>query len=231
MDRTLALALPVVLLALAACSSGPPARSAATTPAEVSSPATDAPSAPPTTSAPPVPSLSPRTSSSPPAGPTPRPVETPLDPLSPRPPKETAPPVGLPTCRSNALTVTDADAKYTADAVQELFTVRTGGPDCQLTGSYPAVQVLDAAGGPAATPRLGGYGLPAPGGAPVTLSRGTSLSFYVATARDAGCPAAATLVVTLPGAGGAVRAATGMTVCGGAVGVGPVQRLGDAEDG
>ena len=81
---------------------------------------------------------------------------------------------------------------------------------------------LDADGGV-------GVGLPAPGADPVTLSRSTSLSFFLATARDGPCTPATELVVALEGAGGELRTATAMQVCGGALGVGPVQRLADDE--
>lgn len=170
-----------------------------------------------------------------PAPPTSRPpsptrtAQPPEDPLAPLPPLETAPPVGAPACRAAVLSVADADAAYTADTVLELFTVRTTGPDCQLEPAYPAAQVLDAAGSSLGAVAQGGLGLPAPGSAPITLSRSTSLSFYVATKRDGPCVGAATVVVTLAGSGAALRAPTGLQVCQGTLAVGPVQRLGDRE--
>lgn len=169
-------------------------------------------------------------SESAPATPLPsRSAQGPDDPLAPGPPLESAPPVGVPTCAAAALTVTDADAVYGSVYVQQLFTVRTTGPDCQLAGTYPAVSVLDAAGAALGSVGQGGYGLPAPGGVPVTLSRTTSLSFFVASKRDGSCLPATTLVVTLPGTASPLRAGTGMQVCDRALGVGPVQRLGDDE--
>ncbi len=140
---------------------------------------------------------------------------------------QSAPPPGLPTCRAAALTVTDADAVYTADAVQELFTIRTTGPDCQLQG-YPTVSLRDEAGRPLpAQVRRNGYGMSGAGPQVVTLSRATSVSFSVATSRDGDCRPAATLVTTLPGSGAALTASTPMQVCDGAVGVTPVRRLVD----
>ena len=153
--------------------------------------------------------------------------EAPDDPLVPEPGLESAPPPGRPTCRAAALTVTDADAVYTDDAVQELFTVRTTGPDCQLKG-HPSVSLLDEAGRalPAKVARSG-YDLSDKAPGVVTLSRATSVSFFVATSRDGACKQAATLVTTLPGSGAALRASTPMQVCDGAVGVTPVRRLVD----
>ena len=154
--------------------------------------------------------------------------EEPEDPLAPRPPLETAPPTGQPTCRAADLTVTDADAVYTSRAVQELFTVRTSGPDCQLSG-YPAVQLRGADGPLRVRIRRGGFDLPTVSPTPVALSRSTSVSFFVATARDAGCPTAAGLVVTLPGTSAPRTARTAMQVCSGEVGVSPLRRVADDE--
>ena len=89
----------------------------------------------------------------------------------------------------------------------------------------PAYPWIDSGGAPVAPVAEGGLGLPAPGADPVTLSRATSLSFFLATARDGPCTPATELVVALEGAGGELRTATAMQVCGGALGVGPVQRL------
>ena len=105
--------------------------------------------------------------------------------------------------------------------------MRTTGPDCQLKG-YPSVSLLDAAGRalPAKVARSG-YDLSDKAPAVVTLSRATSVSFFVATSRDGACEQAATLVTTLPGSGAPLRASTPMQVCDGAVGVTPVRRLVD----
>ncbi len=147
----------------------------------------------------------------------------------PRAPLETAPAVGLPACAPGALAVTDADAVYGTGVVRELFVVRTTGPDCQLPGNHPTVAVLDGTGAPLAPVTAGGLGLPEATGKPVTLSRTTSLSFFVATKRDGACTPAAALTVTLPGTRTALRAPTGMQVCDRTLAVGPVQRLGDDE--
>lgn len=220
--RTVLLALPALVLGLAACSSDPPAPSAGSS-AQPSS-TSPVPADPGASSSTPTASRAPSAS----AQPTP-PADVPLDPLASKPPLETAPPVGLPACAATALTVTDADAVYTSDAVQELFSVRTTGPNCQLPPSSPTVQVLDAAGAALGTVAQGGLGLPAPGSVPLTLSRDTSLSFFVATKRDGACVPAATLVVTLSGTSSALRAPTGLQVCDRTLSVGPLQRLGDTE--
>jgi len=221
-------ALPALALALTACSSDPPKRVAAP-------PLTNVPTTqPPVTLAPGVSPAPTATSPSATRRPTatPRPTastDRPVDPLSPRPPLETAPPVGLPACAAGTLSVADADAVYDPDAVRELFTVRTSGPDCQLPAGYPAAQVLDSAGAPIGSVAQGGPGLPAPGAAPLTLSRSTSLSFFLRTGRDGPCTGATTVVVTLSGTSSALRAPTGLQVCGGALATGPLQRLGDGE--
>lgn len=226
--------LVLLALALAGCSSSDsaPVAAAASLPAPL--PATPPPAAEPTDvpAATPWTTASPRATHSAPARPTataaPRQPEQPEDPLSPRPALESPPPPGRPTCRAAALTVADADAVYTDTAVQELFTVRTTGPDCQLSG-FPAVQLRGAGGAPMAVRvTRGGYGLRSRASV-VTLSRTTSVSFFVATARDGQCSPVGSVAVTLPGSGGARTVASGMQVCGGAAGIGPVQRLGDEE--
>jgi len=236
MRPALCLAGTALAVGLSGCSAdGPTITQAATTPTPTPSaavvtpaPTTTAP-APATTPSAPAPEAS--TPTVPPAL-TSAPVATteePDDPLSPRPGIESAPAPGQPTCRAGALTVTDADAVYTTSAVQELFTIRTTGPDCQLKG-YPTVALLDEAGRklPAAVSR-GGYGLAAGRPRVVTLSAGSSVSFFVATARDGACEQATTLVTTLPGTSTALRASTPMQVCDAAVGLTPVRRLTDDE--
>lgn len=221
--RTALLALPALALGLTACSSTPAPRAAASPAGTAATPLSPTP-----TDSVAVPRPTPTATRTA----TPRPsrsTQIPDDPLSPGPPLESAPPLGAPTCAPAALAVTDADAVYTAEFVQELFTVRTTGPDCQLPNGYPEVLVLDAAGGSLGRVAQGGFGLPAPGGVPVTLSRATSLSFFVATKRDGTCVPAATLVVTMPGTTTALRTATAMQVCDRALAAGPVQRLGDHE--
>lgn len=213
-------------LALTACSSGSSPRSAAsalsTTAAPSSAPATTLPL--PTATATTTPTRRPSATPSRPA-----PSASPDDPLASRPPLETAPPPGLPVCSASTLSVADADAVYTSDAVQELFTMRTSGPDCQLPVGYPAVVVLSATGARLGTVQQGGFGLAAPGAGPLTLSRATSLSFFLASKRDGTCVPAASVSVTLAGTTGGLTAATALQVCDGALGVGPLQRLGDKD--
>lgn len=224
-------------LGAAACSSGPADRVAASTPVVVD---TSVPPLPPDGGALPVPSATATSSGRPSPVPVPtrvpstvpRPTATPAppdDPLSPRPPLESPPPAGRPACAPSTLTVTDADRAYDTDAVRALYTVRTSGPDCQLPADYPQVSVLDAAGASLGPVARGGTGLPQPGSAPVTLSRTTSLSFFVSTGRNGACTPAATLTVVLPGTTGALTVATTLPVCDGRLAVGPVQRLGDGE--
>jgi hypothetical protein len=162
-----------------------------------------------------------------PASPSPGPE----DPLSPQPALESAPPLGLPTCRAAALTLVDADSVVTTTAVQEVFVLRTSGPNCQLEG-FPTVELYAGDGTRvAATVRHNGYGLPDRPATPVTLSRGTSTSFVVATSRSGDCTPLSELRATVPGTGGQLRAQTPMEVCGGAVGVSPVRRSVDDHAG
>ena len=162
---------------------------------------------------------------------TPTPTAGPADPLSPRPALESAPPPGLPTCRAADLSLSDADALTTATAAQEVFALRTSGPDCQLHG-WPTVQLRDGGGRALSVEmRHGGFGI-SPGAPKVTtLSRGTSASFVVGTGRSGSCVAAATAVVGLPGVPVALHAATTMSVCAGQAGVSPIGRRGDGEAG
>ena len=154
-------------------------------------------------------------------------TEQPVDPLSPRPAIETPPPLGAPACRAADLTLTDADAVVTPQVVQEIYVLRTTGRDCQLQG-FPEVSLLDA-GGRAMPVRYsrGGFGLDVDEDGPVTLSRSTSVSFRVASGRDGSCAAVATIVATLPGTGGPLRAPTFLQVCQGTAGIAPVGRLAD----
>ena len=231
MRPALCLAVTALAVGLTGCSAdGPtisPVAATSTPPAVEVAPTTSAPTAPsvaPTTSAPRATSAPAATA--PPVATTTAPEE-PDDPLVEKPGLDSAPPPGLPTCRAGALTVTDADAVYTDTAVQELFTIRTTGPDCQLKG-YPTVALLDEAGRELpAKVRRNGYGMPDDAPEVVTLSKATSVSFFVATSRDGDCQQAATLVTTLPGTGAALRASTPMQVCDAAVGVTPVRRLVD----
>lgn len=160
---------------------------------------------------------------------TPIATTTPADPLSPKPGLETAPPPGQPLCKGTALTVTDADTIVTPSYKREVFAVRTTGRPCQLNG-YPTVQLLDASGKPLPVKvEHGGHGLPAERPATYTLSRETSLSFEIGTARDGACRDVTSASVVLPQTSTAHRAATPLQVCGGAVGVSPVHRKADSE--
>lgn len=166
--------------------------------------------------------------SSPTPSPTPS-ADSPEDPLSPKPALESPAPLGQPTCQASALTVTDADTVTDATTTHEIFLVRTAGSPCQLEG-WPAVRLLDGAGKDLGVQvQHGGYGLPTATPAPVTLSADTTVSFVVATGRSGSCRTAGALLVTLPGTSTALRAATTMSVCGGA-GTSPVQRLTDSEE-
>lgn len=156
-------------------------------------------------------------------------TEVPDDPLSPRPALESPAPLGQPTCEPAALTVTDADSITGDGTVQEVFVLRTQGRPCQLEG-WPTVRLLDAAGRALpVTVGHGGFGVPDTAPAPVTLSRDTTASFLVATGLAGSCTDAATLVVTLPGTTTPLRTDTTLSVCDGAVGISPVQRLADDE--
>lgn len=156
------------------------------------------------------------------------PEPQPVDPLSPKPAVESPAPLGQPTCRPRDLTVVDAD-QYDADGgVHEVYVLRTRGAPCQLEG-WPAVMFLDGAGNRLPlTSRHGGYGLP-DDPEPVTLSRSTSVSFLVGTARTGTCREAATVVVTLPGTTSPLRTGTALRLCGPEFGVSPVRRLVDEE--
>lgn len=232
------LLLAALALVLTACSDG--ATPVATAPTPVTGP-TAVPVVPPTTE----PSTQPRPepasqpgsqpesepSSEPSTVPTPATSPSPVpsgpeDPLAPRPALESPAPLGAPTCQAGDLSVVDADAIVTPSTVREIFVVRTSGPQCQLLG-YPEVE-LRGAGGAALPVRVGrgGYGLPAEQPAAVSLSRDTSVSFQVATDRSGDCTQAETVVVRLPGSAGPLTTETYLLVCGGAVGLSPVERGG-----
>jgi hypothetical protein len=159
------------------------------------------------------------------------PVATPgpVDPLSPAPPLETAPPVAGPVCRVGDLTVVDADSVSDGGYSRELFVIRTTGPDCRLQG-YPQVWFLRADGKALPlTTSHGGYGLPPSAPTSHTLSRGTSLSFAVASSEAGSCVQVARLEVRLPQTSGPLSAGTSMSVCGGRTGLSPVGRLADID--
>jgi hypothetical protein len=137
---------------------------------------------------------------------------------------ESPAPLGQPTCKASAVTITDADTvtprgtSYRA----EVYVLRTTGAPCQLAG-YPSVLVDGA------TVTRGGEGLPPETVKPYTLSRATSLSFALATARTGTCTDQSAITVTLPGTSTPKRVMTDLHVCNGRLGVSPVHRLGDDE--
>jgi hypothetical protein len=161
---------------------------------------------------------------------TAKPLETPSDPLSPKPPLETAPAPGKPRCQPATLSLVDADQLSTSTATQEVFVLRTNGPDCQLLG-FPTLQFRDAGGRAVpVTVTHGGYGASAGPAKVTTLSKGTSASFVVGTPRSGKCVAAAKVTVGLPG-GGSLTAPTTLSLCAGKAGVSPVGRRVDQETG
>ena len=157
--------------------------------------------------------------------------DRPLPSASPTAAVETAPPLGQPACAAAALTLVDADAVTVGASLEEVFILRTTGPDCQLSG-YPAL-TFTGSDGKALTVQVdhGGHGLPASTPGPVTLSRGTSLSFGVATARTGSCQPTSRVTVALPATTPALSVPTSMQICGGSVGVTPVQRRADSDGG
>jgi hypothetical protein len=181
---------------------------------------TASPSALATTSAAPTATASATTSPTP----TPTPSTTEQPPT--RPPVETPPPPGAPTCKPAALTLTDADYTEEGGYRQELFGLRTSGPDCGLQG-YPALELRDAAGRviPVRWTK-NGYGLPPAKPDPVTLSSTTSVSFSVSSPATGSCVEAAKVRATLAGVG-TLTAATSVRICNGVAGISPVRRFED----
>lgn len=221
--------LALVLSGCSDAATDPLPRAAATpataaTPAATATPASSPDAAPPTVSTPAaVPSPEP---SLPVALPAPLPSRGPADPLVPRPGLESPAPLGEPTCRAQDLSMVDADAIVTPETVHEVFVLRTTGPECQLEG-FPQLQLRDAGGTPLAlTVTRNGFGLPVEQAEPFSLSRSTSLSFRVASPRGGTCRPVASIVATLPGAGGPLTAESFLTACGDTVGVSPVERGG-----
>jgi hypothetical protein len=181
------------------------------------------------------PSQSPTTASPTPDATSPAPTATPTtatpspDELSPKPPLETAPPLGRPACKGSTLTVTDADTLVDPQSTREVYAVRTSGPDCQLQG-YPTVTFQDARGRSVPVSVLhSGFGVPADKPQPVTLSRSTSLSFEIGSARSGACTSVTHVTVTLPGTTPGHRISSQWQVCGGKVAVSPVMRRGDID--
>ena len=120
------------------------------------------------------------------------------------------------------MTITDADTVVKANYRAEVYTLRTSGPPCQLIG-YPSVVVSGA------TVTHGGEGLPPEVVKAYTLSRGTTLSFALATARTGSCRDVSTITVTLPETTTRKQVSTPLRVCNGRLGVTPIHRAGDDE--
>ncbi|MCU1587028.1 MAG: hypothetical protein JWN31_521 [Frankiales bacterium] len=193
---------------LAGCSSSSPS------PAAIQTPVTDSPT-PGATSA--APSAAPTS-----ASPSP-------DELSPKPPLESAPPLGRPVCKGSALTVADADSLVDPQSTREVYAIRTSGPDCQLQG-YPSVTFQDSSGRSLAVAVThSGFGVPAGKAQPVTLSRSTSLSFEIGSARTGACANVTHVTVTLPGTSPAHRVSSQWQVCAGKAAVSPVLRRGNID--
>lgn len=151
------------------------------------------------------------------------------DELSPKPGLESAPPLGQGVCKGSALTVTDADTLVDSQSTREVYAVRTTGPDCQLQG-YPTVTFQDASGRTVpVSVQHSGFGVPADKPQPITLSRSTSLSFEIGSARSGTCASITHVTVTLPGTTPAHRVSSQWQVCGGKVAVSPVLRRGDID--
>ena len=129
------------------------------------------------------------------------------------------------TCNPAHLTVTDADTLVTQRYREQVFVLRTTGPDCGLSG-YPTVALKDNSGNAlAVTYSRGGFGLSTAPSAPLTLSRATSASFSLATSRTSPCTDAATISVLLPGTSTPLAARTTARVCQGRAGLSSVRRL------
>ena len=197
-----------VLLALTACSSGtttgsptPPATFVSVTPSSPPAEATATATVRPTATT--TPTATPTTTATA--------TSTPL---------ESAPPPGAPTCKPANLTVTDADTVVTQQAREQVYVLRTNGPDCGLDG-YPTVTLRGTDGKALAVTYSHGPG-PA---TPLSLSKGTSVSFSVTSPRAGTCVDAATIRVLLPGTGSALQAATTARICQARASVSPVRRL------
>lgn len=207
--RTAAVSCLVTALAVSACSSVEKTPTATPTPTAVVTETSARPTSTPT--------------------PTPSPTATEQPPA--KPPVETPPPPGAPPCKPASLTLTDADVTEAEGYRQELFGLRTSGPNCGLQG-YPVLELRDAAGRviPVSWSK-GGYGLEPSKPEPVTLSSGTSVSFSVASPATGSCVDAAKVRATLEGVG-TLTAATSVRICNGKAGVSPIRRyVDDHSDG
>jgi hypothetical protein len=203
-----------LLTALAAAAVLAGCSSSSAPPTAISTPTTASPT-PDVTSA--APTVTPTT-----ASPSP-------DELSPKPGLESAPPLGRPVCKGSTLTVADADTLVDPQYAREIYAVRTTGPDCQLQG-YPTVTFQDAGGRSlAVSVQHSGFGVPADKPQPLTLSRSTSLSFEIGSARSGACTNVTHVTVTLPGTSPGHRISSQLQVCGGKVAISPVLRRGDID--
>lgn len=139
--------------------------------------------------------------------------------------RETPPPPEAPTCKPANLTITDADTVVTQQYREQVFVLRTTGPDCALSG-YPTVTFSgDTGKALAVTYSRIGFGLSTVPATPLTLSRTTSASFSPATSRASPYLDAATISVVLPGTSPPLMARTTARVCQGRAGLSPVRRL------
>jgi hypothetical protein len=201
-------AVAAAALLLAGCSDSSPSANPVpsfTTAPPTSVPTTDAPTATPTS-----------------ASPTP-------DELSPKPSLESPAPLGQPVCKGSTLTVTDADSLVDPTSFREVFSVRTNGRDCQLRG-YPTVTFQGANGRAVPVTVLhSGFGVAPDKPQPVTLSRSTSVSFEIGSARSGSCTSVTHVTVTLPGTAPGHRTSTQFDVCNGKAAVSPVMRRGDID--
>ena len=160
------------------------------------------------------------------AGPYGRPVQRRPSPSAvPTAPRETPRPPSAPPRAPENLTVTDADTVVTQQYREQVFVLRTTGPDCGLSG-YPTVTLRDAAGKAFTVAYArGGFGLSTVPATPLTLSRTTSASFSVATSRVSPCADATTISIVLPGTSIPLTARTTAQLCQGRGGLSPVRRL------
>jgi len=200
----------LLLLLLTACSNGSATNTGTSPSVTATTPA--APPTPTPTAAEPVPTVVPSS-----VAPSPSAVPTA--------PRETPPPPEAPTCKPAHLTITDADTVVTQQYREQVFVLRTTGPDCALSG-YPTVTLGgDTGKAPAVTYSRIGFGLSTVPATPLTLSRTTRASFSPATSRASPYLDAATISVVLPGTSPPLMARTTARVCQRRAGLSPVRRL------
>ena len=171
----------------------------------------------------PVPSTPPAATSSPTGSPSALPSATASPTTAPSPSpsiEQSAPAPGAPTCKAAALTLTDADTLVSQQSREQVYVIRTTGPDCGLQG-YPTVTLKGADGKDLAVR----YTRTGPAPAPLSLSRGTSVSFSVTSTRTGTCADAARIAAVIPGTGGTLTASTTARICEGSATVSAVRRL------